>query len=195
MERAAPSISYSLQHHARGALLMRKRKRAIRPPTPYTEQQLAGLHAHAQSQKQSTVGRLRTAIATLTAQHKPISARTIYEECGLAYAALRRNPEALLLYQQHSTFLKQKRKRTKALQPDIPTQRDPLLAYKKTDLVARVRKAEERLKEQEQQHATLLQDYVQKDIKIAELEVELVKHRQYLEGLRLTIQRQEHQGP
>lgn len=173
---------------------MRKRKRPVRPRAPYTQQQLAGLSAHTQAQKQSTVERLRTAITTLTAQHKPISARTIYEECGLAYAALRRNPEALLLYQQHSTFLKQQRKQTKALQPNAPGLRDPLLAYKKTDLVARVRKTEELLKTREQQHATLLQEYVQKDVKIAELEAELARYHQYLEGLRLTIQRQEHQG-
>lgn len=60
--------------------------------------------------------------------------------------------------------------------------------------MTRVRKAEERLQAQETQHAILLQDYVQKDVKIAELEAELARHRQYLEGLRLTIQRQEHQG-
>jgi hypothetical protein len=124
-----------------------------------------------------------------------VSGLDIYEECGLAYAALRRNPEALLLYQQHSTFLKQRRKRTRVSQPDTPSSRDPLLAYKKMDLVARVRKAEERLKEREQQHGQLLQDYIQKDIKIAELEAELARRRQYLEGLRLTIQRQEHQRP
>lgn len=173
---------------------MRKGKQATRSRAPYTEQQLAGLHTHTQAQKQRTVERLRTAITTLMAQHKPISARTIYEECGLAYAALRRNPEALLLYQQHSTFLKQQRKQKKAPQPGTPSPRDPLLAYKKADLVARVRKAEELLKAQEKQHGTLLQDCVQKDIKIAELEAELARHRQYLDGLRLTIQRQEHQG-
>lgn len=174
---------------------MRTRKQTTRSRASYTEQQLAGLHAHAQGQKCNTVERLRAAITVLTAQHKPISARTIREECGLEYAAFRRNPEALLLYQQHSTFLKQQRKRTKAPQPGTPSPRDPLLAYKKTDLAARVRKAEELLKAQEQQHATLLQNYVQKDIKIAELEAELARHRQYLEGLRLTMQRQEHQGP
>lgn len=146
-------------------------------------------------QKQSTVSRLKAAIASLTAQHNPISSRTIREECGLGYASFRRNPEALLLYQQYSTFLKQKRKRVKVPQPDTPSPRDPLLAYKKLDLVACVRKAEELLNAREQQHATLLQDYVQKDVKIAELEAEVARHRQYLEGLRLTIQRQEHQGP
>src|SRR5260221_5378569 len=146
---------------------MRKRKRVSQSRTePYSEQQLAGVREHAQAQKQSTVDRLEAAIASLTAQHKLISARTIREECGLEYASFRRNPEALLLYQQHSTFLKQKRKRAKASHPDAPTPRDPLLAYRKTDLAARVRRAEELLEAREKQHDTLLQDYVQKDIKI-----------------------------
>ncbi len=61
--------------------------------------------------------------------------------------------------------------------------------------MARVRKGEELLKTQVKQYDKLLQDAVQKDVKIAELEAELARHRQYLEGLRLTIQRQEHQGP
>ena len=73
---------------------MSKRKRLPRPlDHTYSEQQLAGMRAHAQTQKQSTVERLRSAITSLQAQHKPISARTIYEECGLAYASFRRNPE------------------------------------------------------------------------------------------------------
>ena len=173
---------------------MPKRKRVLQPlDHPYSEQQLSGLRAHAQTQKQSTVERLRSAITSLQAQHKPISARTIYEECGLAYASIRRNPEALLLYQQHSTFLKRERKRARTACPNTAAPRDPLLAYKKADLVARVRKGEALLKAREKQHDALLQDYVQKDIKIAELEAELARHRQYLEGLRLTIQRQEHQ--
>jgi hypothetical protein len=172
---------------------MRKRNPLSRPHE-YSEQQLAGLRAHAQTQKQSTVERLKTAITTLEAQHQPITTKTIYEECGLSYASFRRNPEALLLYQQHSTFLKRERKRRRTAYPDTIAPRDPLLAYKKTDLVDRVRKAEERLKSQEQQHAALLQDYLQKDIKIAELEAELARHRQYLEGLRLTMQHQEHKA-
>jgi hypothetical protein len=174
---------------------MRKRKQVLKPRTvPCTEQQLTGLREHAQAQKQNTVSRLKAAIATLEAQHKPISARTIREECGLEYASIRRNPEALLLYQQHSTFLKQKRKRAKAPHPDVPASRDPLLAYKKADLVVRLRNEQKARKEWEAQYAALVQDYVQNDIKIAELEAELARHRQYLEGLRLTIQRQEHQG-
>jgi len=168
---------------------MRKRKRDSQPRAiPYAEQQLAGLREHTQAQKQNTVNRLATAIASLTAQHKPISARTIYEECGLEYASIRRNPEGLLLYQQHSTFLKQKRKRAKASQPDVPAPRDPLLAHKKSDLVVRLLVSQAKRKEWETQYASILQDYVQKDVKIAELEAELARHRQYVEGLRLTIQ-------
>jgi hypothetical protein len=100
----------------------------------------------------------------------------------------------MLLYQQHSTFLKQKRKRTKASPLDTPAPRDSLLAYKKADLVTRLRKEQARQTELETKLGTLLQDYVQKDIKIAELEAEPSRHREYLEGLRLTVQRQEHPG-
>src|SRR5712692_9390275 len=150
---------------------MRKRKRSLRAlDHPYSEQQLSGLRAHAQAQKQGTVERLKTAITSLQAHHQPISARTIYEECGLAYASIRRNPEALLLYQQHSTFLKRERKRTRTACPDTVSPRDPLLAYKKPDLVVRLRQAQARCAELETQHATILADYVQKDVKIAELE-------------------------
>ncbi len=173
---------------------MRKRKRSLRPlDHPYSEQQLSGLRAHAQAQKQSTVKRLRSAITSLQAQHQPISARTIYEDCGLSYASIRRNPEALLLYQQHSTFLKRERKRTKTACPDTVSPRDPLLAYKKPDLVARLRLEQTRRTELETQYASMLQDYVQRDVKIAELEAELARYREYFEGLRMTVQQQEHQ--
>jgi len=173
---------------------MRKRKRASRPlDHSYSEQQLAGLRAHSQTQKQNTVDRLAAAIASLQTQHKPISARTIYEECGLAYASIRRNSEALLLYQQHSTFLKRERKRTRTLCPDTVSPRDSLLSYKKPDLVARLRQEQVRRTELETQYATMLADYVQRDVRIAELEAELARYREYFEGLCMTVQQQEHQ--
>jgi len=171
---------------------MRRRKHTFRPHD-YSEQQLAGLRAHAQAQKQSTVDRLRTAITALEAQHQPISARTIHEECGLEYASIRRNPEALLLYQQHSTFLKRERKRAKTACPETVSPRDPLLAYKKHDLVARLRQEQTRRTQLEMQYANMLQDYVQRDVKIAELEAELARYREYFEGLCMTVQQQEHQ--
>jgi hypothetical protein len=174
---------------------MSKRKHSLPPINRTTSsQQLAGLRAHTQTQKQKTVGRLSHAITSLQEQHKPISARTIYEECGLTYASFRRNPEALLLYQQHSTFLKRERKRTRTACPDAISPRDPLLAYKKPDLVARLRQEQARRAELEMQYATILQDYVQRDVKIAELEAELARYREYFEGLRLNVQQQEHRG-
>ena len=173
---------------------MRKKRR--RSPSsagrPYAEQQLVGLRTHTEAQKQATVDRLRAAILSLETNGQAISARTIQEKCGLEYASIRRNPEALLVYQQHSTFLKQKRKRAKTPNPDAPLPRDPLLAYKKTDLVARLRKEQARQDDLKTQYAKLLEDYVQRDVKIAELEAELARYRKYLEGLRLTIQQQEH---
>lgn len=105
---------------------MRKRKRASQPrAVPHPEQQLAGLREHTQAQRQSTVDRLAAAIASLTAQKETISARTIREECGLEYASIRRNPAALLLYKQHSTFLQRKRKRTKTPPLGSPAPRIP----------------------------------------------------------------------
>ena len=44
----------------------------------------------------------------------------------------------------------------------------------------------------EQQQAQLLQEYVQKDVKIAQLEAELTQYRSYLEHLRISIQQQGH---
>jgi hypothetical protein len=92
---------------------MLKRKRVAPVRTEPDSALLLGLRAHAQAQKQGTVERLRSAITSLQVQHKPISARTIYEECGLEYAYIRRNPEALLLYQLYITFLKRELKRTR----------------------------------------------------------------------------------
>jgi hypothetical protein len=41
--------------------------------------------------------------------------------------------------------------------------------------------------ETEQQQAQLLQEYVQKDVKIALLEAELAQYRSYLERLRIQV--------
>jgi hypothetical protein len=174
---------------------MPKRKRLLQPlDHPYSEQQLAGLRAHTQTQKQSTVERLRAAISALQAQHRPISAKTIYEECGLEYASIRRNPEALLLYQQHSAFLKRERKRARTACPDTVTPRDPLLSYKKPQLAALVREERAHRQDAEAQHAPLLEVLVQKDVKIAELEAKIASYDEYLGRLRLQMQQEEQQG-
>ena len=174
---------------------MRKRGRNLQSrKRASSEQQLVGLRTRAQAQKQNTVKRLEAAIASLKAQSKPVSARTIREECGLEYTSIRRNPEALLLYQQNSAYLKQKRKRTKETQQTSPVPRDPLLAYKKIDLITRLRAEQVRCAGLEGQHADLLQEYIQRDMRIAELEAELARYREYFEQLRITSHQQEHQG-
>jgi hypothetical protein len=172
---------------------MQKRKRSSpASPRTYSEQQLVGLHTHAQTQKQNTVERLTAAIASLNLQKKPISARTIYEECGLEHAALRRNPEALQLFQRHSTFLKRERKQKKTL-PDAPSLRDSMPTSKKSQPTDRGLKEKQRCEELEAQNATLLEVMVQKDITIAELQARLVAHEKYLGEHRAQLQRQEHQ--
>jgi hypothetical protein len=172
---------------------MRKRQRSkVSRKQTYSEEQLVGLRTHTLAQKQATVDRLRQAIDTLTAKKLPISIKTIREECGLEYNSIKRNPEALLLYRQHSTFLKRERKSTKTPCPDTPSPRDPLLAYKKTQLATMLREERAQRQETEQQQARLREDYVQKDVKIAQLEAELAQYRGYVERLRISIQQQEH---
>lgn len=46
--------------------------------------------------------------------------------------------------------------------------------------------------ETEQQQAQRLQEYVQKDVKIAQLEADLAQYRGYLERLRIQVQQREH---
>ncbi len=172
---------------------MRKRQRSgVSRKQVYSQEQLAGLRTHALARKQATVERLSRAIDALTAKKQPISMKTIREECGLEYNSIKRNPEALLLYQQHSTFLKRERKRTRTACPDTVAARDPLLAYKKARLAAMLREERTQRQETEKQQARLLEEYVQKDVKIAQLEAELAQYRSYLERLRIQVQQQEH---
>lgn len=171
---------------------MRKQQPSNGPHSQrYSEKQLAGLRTYTLAQKQATVDRLRTAIASLQAKQLPISARTLWEECGLAYNSIKRNPEALALFQEHSVSLKAKRKRANVKsEPSIP--HDRLLAYKKTQLAAQVHEERKLRQDMEAQYTKLLEDYVQRDIKIAELEAELAQYRSHLGQFRTFIQQQEH---
>jgi hypothetical protein len=60
--------------------------------------------------------------------------------------------------------------------------------------VARIREEQTRRAELETHYAQLLEEYVQRDVKIAELRAELTQYQTYFAQLCLTIQRQEHQG-
>lgn len=159
----------------------------------HSEQQCRGLRTHANSQKQHTVDRLTAAIVSLEQRHQPISARAIYEECGLEYTSIVRNPQAHRLFQEHSTFLKEKGKRKKASQPFDSRSRDPRPIQEKPQNVSRLDELEKQLKAAAAEAAILLEKLVEKDITIAELQAKIAKYEEYLGRLRLLIQKQEHQ--
>lgn len=178
----------------------------------YSKRRLAGLDAHSAAQKRATVSRLTAAVASLKVKKRPISIKTIREECGLEYNSIKRNAEAYVLYRQHSTFLKNKRQHTKSPQPISPTPRDPLMAYKKSQLITRLRgemelrqeleakhlkdldEEKQRRQELEATYAGLLEEFVQKDILIAELQARIAEYEEYLERPRLQFQRREVKG-
>jgi hypothetical protein len=127
-----------------------------------------------------------------------ISVQTIYEECGLRYAAIHRNPEALALFRANSTSLvaKKKRIRRKSTMNDqeMISSRDPLLAYKKPQLVARLHTAQQQLQELQQQFVAQAEAGVKREARIAELEVrlaELEPYRSFVEHMRAQMQREE----
>lgn len=172
--------------------------RPPRLPHTYAEAQLAGIKRSTEERRQATVERLRTAIETLKAKKQEISVQTIYDECGLRYAAIHRNPEALALFRANSTHLVAEKKRRNRKPHDAseatPASRDPLLSYKKPQLVARLRSAQQQLLEAQQNQATLVEARLQQEVKIAELEAKLAvlePYRTFVMQLRAQMQREE----
>jgi len=134
-----------------------------RLPRTYSEAQLAGIKQSTAARRQATVERLRTAIDALKAKKLEISVQTIYDECGLRYAAIHRNPEALALFRANSTHLvaEKKRRKRKPHEDTEAAPRDPLLSSKKPQLVARLRSAQQQLLEAQQNQATLVEARLQ----------------------------------
>src|SRR2546421_571821 len=122
------SFSCCLQQSTRRSLPMSKprRPRTSKQQT-YSKGRLAGLGARTTAQKRATVDRLTAAIKSLQIKKLRISIKSIREECGLEYNCIKRNPEAFLLFQQHSTFLRSWRQQMRAPNPTAPAARDPLL--------------------------------------------------------------------
>ena len=172
-----------------------KKTRASRPPS---EAQLRALRTSTSARRQTTIERLRSAIDALTVKKAKITAQTIYEECGLQYAAIHRNQEALALFRTHSTHLvaqkKRKRRKRTTADEDAPAPRDPLLNYKKPQLVERLRAAQQQTQELRQQLALIVDAGMKREARIAELEarvVQLEPYRLYVEQLRAQMQREE----
>lgn len=169
------------------------------PPTEYTEQRLEGLQRHAAQQKQATLERLRTAISSLVAKGEPITGHTIRAESGLDYKSYARNPEALKLFQERSTFLATKRKearrkRSKGSEVEHSQAQDPLLNYNRPQLATRLRQEMQRREEIEVQYRQLLEERMQADLKLMQLEAELAKYQSFLGHLRGQVQQEEHDG-
>jgi hypothetical protein len=158
----------------------------------YSEQRLAGLKVHTAAQKQATVDRLREAIEELKADKKAITTRNIYEVSGLDYTSYARNPEALALFQANSTHLTKKRKQQRKKSETPLPPRDPLMSYKKPQLVDRVRKAERWIEELEIRNNQLVQQQVESDLRDAKMQAEVAEYRTFLQKFRADIQHKEH---
>src|SRR5260370_30132480 len=152
-----PSLRCYPRLIARARRNMKRKTSAKKPraPRPPSEAQLKALRDSTAARRQATVERLRSAIDALTAKKKEITVQTIYEECGLRYAAIHRNQEALALFRAHSTHLvAQKKRKTRHrinTGKETPAPREPLLNYKKTQLVELFRPHQQHMKELQHQ--------------------------------------------
>jgi len=183
-----------------------------------SDDRYAHLRANAAAQRQATVQRLTEAIAQLEAEGRPVNIFTVKEVSGLDYMAYYRNPEALTLFRTHSTHLRKEREKEqvkrrgskrKSIRRDealhqVPIQfRDSLLAYKKPDLVAKLRiayaerdqalqSAQKEREEIEQRYHALLQEHMQCGITIAKLEAQHAEHLAFMDRFRSSLQREEY---
>jgi len=178
-------------------------QRRARSPHTYTEEQLAGLYASTTARKQATVDRLRAAIASLKEKKQDITAQSIYAECGLHYSSYVRNEEAIALFRANSTYLEEKKKRTKPRRKtgddtlSQPPSCDPLFNYKKPQLVMRLREAQRQSQDLERQLASLADACLQRDARVMELEAKLAElepYRNFVEQVRQRVRQEEHEG-
>jgi hypothetical protein len=180
---------------------MKKRSSSHKPRSvgTYTEAQLAGLRVSTAARKQETVKRLKTAIESLKAKKQTITTQSIYKESGLHYSTYVRNEEAIVLFRANSTHLVEKKKQNKRKRASSgdgpPEPRDPLMNYKKPQLVTRLREAQQRILTLEQQQATLVDACLQRDARVVELEAKLTElepYRSFVEQVRVRVRQEEH---
>jgi chromosome segregation ATPase len=121
----------------------------------------------------------------------------------LHYSSYVRNEEAITLFRASSTYLVEKKQRTKRKRKtndDVhsqPSPRDRLLNYKKPQLVMRLREAHQQIMELEQQLATLADACLERDTRVAALEAKLAElepYRTFVEQVRQRVRREEHDG-
>lgn len=179
------------------------KKRTSQPRTgsarTRTEAQLAGLRASVAARKQETVERLRAAIASLREKKQTITAQNSSAECGLHDASYGRNEEAIARFRATSTYLIEQQRRIKRKRKtggDVsPKPRDRLMAYKKPQVVLRLREAQQQIHTMERQLAILADACLQRDMRVAEGEAKLAEsepYRAFVEQLRQRVQREEY---
>ncbi len=167
----------------------------------------AHLQANAAAQRQATVHRLTQAIAQLESQKRPITTFTIKEVSGLDYMSYYRNAEALALFRTHSTHLRKEREKEQANQRRSKRKtgkhdgslhqvkvepRDPLLAYKKPALVAKLRATQGEYDQVMQNYQALLQEHMHSATIIAKLEAQLAEYKAFMQRFRSALSDEEH---
>jgi len=175
--------------------------RRVRALHPYSDEQLAGLRLSTEARKKETVERLQKAIVSLKSKKQAITAQSIYEECGLHYATILRNPEAIALFRANSTHLSEQKKRIKRKRKTSddtaspPLSRDILLNYNKAQLVLRLREAQQQISDLQRQLVTLADACLQRDAQVVGLEAklkELEPYQSFVEQVRQRMQQEEH---
>ncbi len=139
--------------------------------------QYSGLRATAARKRQETVSRLVRGITALRAQGDTVNQFTIKRECGLDATTIRRNPEALAIFEQESDYLRERRRKEKerksrsnrrrpqqvthgeqAVRPERAAN-DPLLSYSKSRLVKLIRHLEQERDDAQRVYDTVLEKY------------------------------------
>jgi hypothetical protein len=175
--------------------------------TASSHDRYAHLRTNATVQKQTTVDRLRKAIAELESSGCPINTFTVKEKSGLDYMAYYRNSEALAIFRTHSTYLRKKReqeqmkrrqsrrKQTKEGEDFHQMKvkpRDSLLNYKKNELVTKLRAAYAEREQIKQSYGNLLQEHIQCGLTIARLEAQNAEFNTFIAQFRKALNNEEH---
>jgi hypothetical protein len=171
----------------------------------------AHLRAHAATAKQRTVARLRAAIVAIEGRGGAVTTATIKQECGLDYSAYYRNDEAYALYQEHAAHFTprlntaktgRRRRRAPSERPASAPRRkarDPLLAYRRPELAAKVRgawaardTARAERDDAVRRYENLLREHLQCAQTIFTLQTKLIQYEEHRDYLRRTMQEREH---
>ena len=171
--------------------------------------QFRHLRAYAAQARERTIARLRTAITAIEARGAAVTIATIKQESGLDYSAYYRNDAAYALYREHATHFtaratiakahRQRRAKARAASARVRQARDPLMAYSRRELVAKLRAAwtERDLARTErgdavQQYQNLLREHLSSAQTIFTLQTQLAQYEEHRDYLRRTMQEREH---